>query len=211
MAKPFRGFEGTLRASVEVLSRSSSVSKKRPRTVFTGKLLTVTQSFSPKGERSPLHETVHHPGSCVILPLLNSSTLLLLRQFRPSIGKVLWEVPAGTLEPGESPQRCAKREVEEETGYRAGRLRRLTIFYPSPGFCTEKMYLFLAEGLEPFSQTLEPDEKIRVHALSFQKAFQLLRQGKIRDAKTLIALYILRNRQKKRHQNLLHPNLRSSL
>ena len=170
------------------------MSKKRPRAVFTGQLFTVTQSFSQKGGRPHLHETVHHPGSCIILPLLNSNTLLLLRQFRPSVGEVLWEVPAGTLEPGESPLRCAKREVREETGYHAGRLQRLMTSYPSPGFCTEKMYLFLAEGLEPFSQDLEPDEKIRVYAVSFQKAFQLLRQGKIKDAKTLISLHLLRAR-----------------
>ena len=89
---------------------------------------------------------------------------------------------------------CARREVEEETGYRAGRMIPLARFYPSPGFCTEEMHLFLAESLTPFSQKLEPDEKIRVHPVSLQKAFRLLEEGKIRDAKTLIALHFLRNR-----------------
>lgn len=110
---------------------------------------------------------------------------------------MLWEIPAGTMEPGESALRCARREIEEETGYRAGEMTLVAMFYPSPGFCTEKIYLFLAKNLKPLSQNLEPDEKIRVYALSFREAFQLLQKGKIRDAKTMIALHFLRSRRAK--------------
>ena len=152
----------------------------------------VQRTFRASG-RQHIYETVRHPGSCAILPILSPSTLLLLRQFRPSIGKTLWEIPAGTMERGESPLCCARREVEEETGYRAGRLTQLALFYPSPGFCTEVMHLFLAERLKPLSQRLEQDEKIRVHAVTFQKAFDLLRKGQIVDSKTVIALHLLRS------------------
>ena len=168
------------------------MTEKRIRTLFTGRLFDVTQRIVRLDGRRHLYETVRHPGSCAILPIVSPQTLLLLRQFRPSIGKTFWEIPAGTMERGESALRCAKREVEEETGYRAGRLTLLTMFYPSPGFCTERIHLFSAQKLEPLSQRLEKDEKIRVHTVTFRKAFRLLQEGSIVDAKTLIALYLLK-------------------
>ena len=166
--------------------------------MFIGKLFKVRQRFLQKAGRRHLYETVHHPGSCAILPLVDAKTLLLLRQYRPSVGKTLWEIPAGTLEAGESPLAAARREVEEETGYCASRVTPLAVFYPSPGFCTERIHLFLAEKLRRSSQKLELDEKIRVHAVSFPKAFRLLKGGKIQDAKTLIALHWLSSRVGKR-------------
>ena len=178
--------------SATASNRFSLVTKRRSRTAFRGRLFNVTQIFSRRRGHPSIYETVHHPGSCAILPLLSTHRLVLLRQFRPSVGKTLWEIPAGTIEAGESALRCARREVQEETGYSAGRLRRIAVFYPSPGFCTEKIYLFLAEDLKPLSQRLEEDERIQVCPLSFRKAFQLLRQGKIVDAKTLIALLLLK-------------------
>ncbi len=159
--------------------------------VFRGKIFTVTRRRFQKGGKVFFIDTIEHSSSSVVLPMRDPRTVLLIRQFRPAIGREIWEVPAGTLEAGESPLQCARREMEEEAGYRAGRMRRLAVFYPSPGFCTEKMHLFLAERLTPLPQRLEPDEQIRVHPVSVTRALRLLREGRILDAKTIIALLFL--------------------
>lgn len=162
------------------------------RTLYKGKLLDlIGQTFSlPSGKRF-FRETVRHPGSCAIVPLLSNQKVILIRQQRPSVRKTLWEIPAGTLEKGETPYSCAKRELIEEIGYRAKRLKRVRTFYTSPGFCTEKMHVYLATRLTRFSQLLEEDETIQPRIFPLKRARKMIRTGAIQDAKTIIGLSLI--------------------
>lgn len=131
-----------------------------------------------------------HPGSVVVVPALGPTHLLLIRQYRYAAGEALWELPAGALEPGEDPEPAAYRELEEETGYRAGSMELLAQFYPTPGFCTERMWLFLAGGLEPTRQSLDADEAISVHRMTLGRARAMVGSGEIRDGKTIIGVLL---------------------
>lgn len=137
---------------------------------------------------------VEHPGSVVVVPALDPTHLLLIRQFRYAAGETLWELPAGGLEPGEDPEPAAFRKVEEETGYRATSMDLLAEFYPSPGFSSERMWLYLAGGLEPARQALDADEQLTVHRVSLAQAEALVGSGEIRDAKTIIGILLAAER-----------------
>ena len=167
---------------------------KKGRTLYKGKLLHLIgeELRFPSGKRL-LRETIRHPGSCAIVPLLSGRRVILIRQFRPSVQKTLWEIPAGTLEKGEDPRSCALRELIEEIGYSAKELKKVGAFYTSPGFCTEKMYLFLAARLTPLSQHLEEDELIEPRIFSLKNAKKMIKTGAIQDAKTIIGLSFLLN------------------
>ena len=135
-------------------------------------------------------DVVIHPGAVAILPLLDSEHVCLLRNHRPIIGEVLWEIPAGTLEPGEAPEAAAVRELAEETGYRAQRWRSLRALIPSPGVLSEQTHLFLAEGLIPGPMQLEMDEDLEPQIISWRQAVEWASEGVIRDAKTLVAVFL---------------------
>lgn len=132
--------------------------------------------------------TLVHPGAVVILPFVDRSRILLLRQFRYAAKGELWEIPAGTLERGENPLFCARRELEEETGFRAKKWKRLTSFYCAPGISDEKMTLYRAEGLVPGRKNLDHDEILVHKTFSLKEAARMARSGAIRDGKTLAAL-----------------------
>lgn len=133
-------------------------------------------------------ELIDHPGAVVILPFIDKKHILLLRQFRYAAQGDLWEIPAGTLEANEAELACAKREIEEETGFRATRWRLLTRFFPAPGLSNEMMTLYKAEGLVEGKKNLDHDEWIEHEVVSLKKACQMIRKGQIRDAKTIAAL-----------------------
>ena len=133
-------------------------------------------------------EIVHHPGAVVILPLLDDGRICLIDSFRISLQRRLVELPAGTLEPGEEPLPAARRELIEETGYRARHLEPLLVFHPSPGILDEKMHLLLATGLEPGPTDLQPDEDIHPLLTSWDEALEMIRRGQIEDGKTLAGL-----------------------
>ena len=133
-------------------------------------------------------ELVDHPGAVVILPFVDRARILLLRQFRYAAKGDLWEIPAGTLEKGEKPLACARREIEEETGFRAKRWKLLSRFLPAPGISNELMTLYKAEGLVPGTKDLDHDEWIEHETVSLAKARRMIRKGKIRDAKTIIGV-----------------------
>ena len=135
-----------------------------------------------------VREVIEHPGAAVILPLLDDGRVVLIRNVRHSVGKVLWELPAGTLEPGEEPEACAAREVEEETGYKAGTLAPLTSFYASPGILNERMHGFIATDLAPSKQSLDADEEIEVFPIPQWQVRDMLKDGHIEDAKTIALL-----------------------
>jgi ADP-ribose pyrophosphatase len=135
-------------------------------------------------------EVVRHPGAVVIVPVLPDGRLLFIRQFRYPVRQTLWELPAGTLRPGEEPEACARRELEEETGYRAENWAFLGDFFTTPGFTDEHMYAFLAEGLRPTVQELEADEFIEVVPLPWTEVEHRVAANEIHDGKTLAALYL---------------------
>lgn len=133
-------------------------------------------------------EVCVHPGAVVILPLLDAQTVVLIRNRRYAVGQILVELPAGTLEKGEDPINCAGRELLEETGYLAKRIKPMRSFYSSPGILTEKMHVFLAYDLQKQTQDLQDDEDIQVLTATLGEAVEMIHQGEIEDAKTIAAL-----------------------
>ncbi len=135
-----------------------------------------------------VRETIHHPGAVTIVPLLADDRVVLIRNFRPAVGRTLIELPAGTLEAGEDPRRAAERELEEETGYRPGRIEPLCQFFMSPGILHERMHLFLATELASGPTRLDEGEQIEPLAVNWSEALAMARDGRIEDAKTLVGL-----------------------
>lgn len=135
-------------------------------------------------------EFVRHPGAAAVLPVLDEEHLVLIRNERVTVGETLLEIPAGTLEPPEPPEEAARRELAEETGYRAAAWRKLAEFYPSPGVLSERMFLFLAEGLTPGAMGLQEDETLQPVVVAWKDALTWATDGTIRDAKTLVALLL---------------------
>ncbi|MFH1981277.1 MAG: NUDIX hydrolase [Pseudomonadota bacterium] len=133
-------------------------------------------------------EVIRHPGAAAIVALSEIGQVLLLRQYRHSVETVLWEIPAGTRDAGEAPLSCARRELEEETGFAASRWEPMGELLPVPGYADERIHLFLASGLTASRQCLDRDEQITVHALDFEEALHLIDTGEIYDGKTVAAL-----------------------
>jgi len=158
--------------------------------VFTGRVFDVTVDTVREADRTYIREVVHHPGSAVILPAFDDGTIALVRQYRHPAVKYLLELPAGTLNDQERPEEGAARELEEELGLVAGKLEKLSEFFVSPGFCEEKMWLYLATDLTETAQRLEDDELIEVVRLPIDRALQMITDGEIEDAKTIIGLIL---------------------
>jgi ADP-ribose pyrophosphatase len=135
-----------------------------------------------------MREVIVHSGSSVILPVFADGTLALVRQYRHAVGKYLLEAPAGTLDDDESPELGAIRELEEEVGVIAENIEKIAEFYVSPGFLTEKMFVYLATGLTETSQKLDDDEFVEIERLTFPQAFEMIRNGQIEDAKTIVGV-----------------------
>jgi len=133
-------------------------------------------------------DVVRHPGASAIVPMLDDDTVLMIRQYRHATGGTILEIPAGKLDPGEDPRTCAARELEEETGYRAGRLEALTTIWTTPGFTDEQIHLFLARDLRPGEQQLEHDELIELVPMPFAEALERTYAGEISDGKTALGL-----------------------
>ena len=135
-------------------------------------------------------EVCEHPGGVAVLPLHEDGTVTLVRQYRYPYSELLWELPAGKLEPGEKkPETCGKRELEEETGYRAESFISLGKIYPSPGFLNEIIYLYLAQNLTQYEQNLDEDEFVELARFPFAECEKMIAGGKIVDAKTIAAFY----------------------
>ena len=135
-----------------------------------------------------VREVLVHPGAVVILPVMADGRVLLIRNRRYSVGKVLVELPAGTLEPGELPMNAAGRELLEETGYLAGRMRPLASFYASPGVTTERLHVFAAYDLERAAVDRDEGEEIELLPVAFEKAVAAIADGQIEDGKTIATL-----------------------
>ncbi len=160
-------------------------------TIFQGRLvkLRVDQVRLPSG-RVARREIVEHRGAVALVALDDGGKLLLVRQFRKAVERVLLEIPAGTLEEGEIPLECARRELREETGYRAEAFEHLMSFYPSPGILTERLDIFLAQGLVWDPLPAPEDEAIELARLSLAEARELVKAGQICDAKSMIGILL---------------------
>jgi ADP-ribose pyrophosphatase len=143
--------------------------------------------LEPGGLRTT-REVITHPGSVVVLPVLPDGRIILIRQYRHATRQFLWELVAGRMEPGENPRRGAARELIEETGYRAKRFRVFLDVFPTPGFLEERMYILLAEGLALGEAEPEDDEKITAKAFTRRELENMIRRGKLRDAKSIAGL-----------------------
>jgi ADP-ribose pyrophosphatase len=142
-------------------------------------------------------EIVRHPGAVVILPILEAGPggrICLIRNWRPALEKEIVELPAGTLEKGEAPEACARRELIEETGYEAGAMVKLGSFYTSPGLSDERMTAFVATGLRHVGQRLEEDEHLTVLPVATSQAFAMIESGELVDAKSMLTLLWARAR-----------------
>ncbi|MBW2057757.1 MAG: NUDIX hydrolase [Deltaproteobacteria bacterium] len=136
------------------------------------------------------YDVIHHPGSSAIVPLLPDDRVVMIRQYRPSLRRFLWEIPAGTLNPGEDFLQCARRELIEEAGYQADHFEKLTEILPAPGYSDEVIQIFLARGLEPVAQNLDQDEVLEVAPLPLAETLVMIRDGRIQDAMTIVGLYL---------------------
>jgi ADP-ribose pyrophosphatase len=157
--------------------------------VFNGRVFGVRRDhvIEPNGVEAT-REVVTHSGSVVVLPVFADGRILIIRQYRHAAGQYLWELVAGRKDPGESFLRAAHRELAEETGYTAQRMRRLMDVFPTPGFVTERMVIFLARGLKKGKAHPEADEKITPRLLTLHEAERWIKRGKIRDAKSVAAI-----------------------
>src|SRR5215831_2950829 len=178
---------------------SKESSQKKPQVlssqvVYEGKVFGIRRDevIEPTGVRTT-REMITHPGSVVVLPVLPAGRVLLIQQYRYAAQQFLWELVAGRMDGNETPEEGAARELQEETGYTAKKLKVFLEFFPTPGFLEEKMYLLLAEGLTPGKAEPEDDEKIIARPYTRKQVEQMIRNGKLQDAKTIAGvLYYLR-------------------
>ena len=144
--------------------------------------------YTHSGPKEVARDVVVHPGAVVILPILGDRRIVMIRNYRYTVERELWELPAGTLELDEEPVETARRELEEETGYRAERVEPLMEFYTSPGFCTEWMHAFVATGLTQVGQKLQGTERIVSEPMDIEEVRARLLRGEFVDGKTIAVL-----------------------
>jgi ADP-ribose pyrophosphatase len=180
--------------------KSSKAATKNQSNKATGKILSSkvlykghifgvrrAEVLEPTGLRTT-REVITHPGSVVVMPVLPDRRILLIRQYRHAARQFLWELVAGRIDPGESVRQAAARELIEETGYRAKRLRVFLDLFPTPGFLEERMYILLAQGLTPGEAEPEDDEKIVAKAYTRAELQKMIQRGVLRDAKSIAGL-----------------------
>ena len=157
--------------------------------IYTGKIvnLNIDTITLPNGLTVDL-EVVRHPGAAAVVPLKNDGTVILIRQFRHAAGGFIYEIPAGKLHHGEDPTDCASRELEEEVGYRAGKLELLSSIFTAPGFTDEVIHVYKATGLTTGRQQLDRDEVLEVVEMPLLEAIKMIETGAIRDAKSIVGL-----------------------
>ena len=164
------------------------------RTIYDGRIFRIERDLVtlPGGRTAPM-EAVRHRGSVVLIPQPAGGQVILIRQYRYVIGQWIWELPAGSLEPGEPPARAARRECQEEIGWRPTTVRRLGVYYPSPGFCDERMIFFHCTGLTRPSRPLsaDPDERIEPRVFSIEDVWTLIARRDVVDMKTIVGLTLL--------------------
>jgi ADP-ribose pyrophosphatase len=151
--------------------------------------LRVDDVLLPDGSKSK-REIVEHPGAVAIVPINNKKEVICVKQFRKPAEKVLLEIPAGKLEPGEAAESCAQRELAEETGYKAGKLQKIASYYSSPGFAGEKISIYLAEDLREEKVEKPAGEFVVKETFPLSEAFRKIKEGTVEDGKTIIGLLL---------------------
>jgi ADP-ribose pyrophosphatase len=162
--------------------------------IYSGKVFDIRIDEIREGDATYKREIVVHKGSAVVIPVFEDGTVALVRQYRHAAGKYLLEICAGTLNEGEDPEIGAIRELEEEVGVRAAKIEKLTEFYVSPGFLTEKMYVYLATELTETQQNLEEDELLTTERHTIPALLEMIRNGEIEDAKTVVGIMLANER-----------------
>lgn len=159
------------------------------RRIYDGRIINLRVDEVERGDgRRSIVEVVEHGGGVAIIASPAPGRVILVRQYRHATGQAVWEVPAGKIDPGEDPAVSAARELEEETGYRCARVRKLWTFFTSPGFCNELLHLYSAEGLTPGTPSPEDEEAIEVRTFDIAQAWAMVEHDELPDAKTQIAL-----------------------
>ena len=163
--------------------------------IFSGAVFSVTRDqLREASGQEIVREVVNHSGGAGGVALFADGRIALVRQYRHPAKKDLLEIPAGKIDAGEAPETCAAREIEEELGFRVGRLEKLAEFYSTPGFCAEKLYVYLATELVPTQQKLDHDENVEIVFVTLDEALLMVQSGEIEDAKTIIALMMTKQK-----------------
>lgn len=158
--------------------------------LLESRLFKIVRSTIKQNDSEYTRDIIKHNGSAVIVAVFADKRVAIVRQYRHAAQKFLLELPAGSLEKGETPEECASREVIEEIGFKASKMEKLTEFYVSPGFLDEKMFVFLATDLVEVGQNLDEDEFLEVERLSFPEIYQMIKNGEFEDAKTMLSLIL---------------------
>ena len=182
---------------MQTMLRTKTLASRRQ---FAGKILSLRVDTIQIADHTPVErEIVEHPGSVVIVPVTDRSTVLMVRQWRHPANEELLEAPAGHIDPGETPEAAAQRELQEETGHIAGRLIKMSEFWIAPGWCTEYMHAYLALGLSASRLEQDVDEDVGVEEVPLERVPALISSGAIRDAKSigtlLMASYLWKDRK----------------
>ncbi len=163
--------------------------------IFSGAVFSVTRDHLREASGQEItREVVNHSGGAGGVAMFADGRIALVRQYRHPAKKDLLEIPAGKIDADETPESCAAREIEEELGFRVGRLEKLAEFYSTPGFCAEKLYVYLATELVPTQQKLDHDENVEIVFVTLEEALEMVQSGKIEDAKTIIALMMTKQK-----------------
>jgi ADP-ribose pyrophosphatase len=161
------------------------------RRIYTGKVLSLDlDEVEEPGGVHTKREVVRHSGSVAVLAIQDDGRIVLVRQYRYPVDAFVWELPAGRLDPGESPEEAAQRELQEEIGFKAGRLQKVAFFHTTPGFCDESMHVFRATGLAASKAQGDEDERIEVQAFTLTDLEAMIDRGEIREGKTLVAILL---------------------
>ena len=167
--------------------KSANITTSRP---YIGKKITLRVDHAKyKDGASRNIEIVEHPGAVLIIPITSKGNIIFVKQYRSVVDKILTELPAGTLEKMEDPLDCAQRELQEETGFKSNNIIRISGFYPSPGFCTEYIHIFLAKDLQESKLPNDEDEGIDPIELSLEESCDMIKKNVIVDAKTIVSIY----------------------
>ncbi|HEY0323512.1 MAG TPA: NUDIX hydrolase [Pyrinomonadaceae bacterium] len=156
--------------------------------IYHGRIFDVSVYTVRENDQTYKREVVHHPGGAGVVAVFDDATIALVCQYRHPTLRYLLELPAGKLDSPERPEECAARELEEEIGVRAGRMEKLAEFFTTPGFCEEKLWVYLATDLIETVQNLEGDEQLEIVRVTFERAFEMIADGEIEDAKTIIGI-----------------------
>jgi ADP-ribose pyrophosphatase len=198
-----------IKAYPTVLDAEMEQSGMVRRIIYSGSVLRLASYSVNLCGRSFTEEVVEHPGAVAILPLKENDDIVLVRQFRPAIGKMLLELPAGTRKKGEDEAECAARELAEETGYSSGDLKKVFELYLAPGYSSERMGFFVARRLKPLRHVKrDPTEAIETLTVDLKDALEMVESGEISDAKTIIGVLYLAlgiRRRGRRSKITRHP------